>query len=393
MFIHLYIFGSCRVGVKIFGNSIEAARIFSLVCVCGAACLLAGMIRNAGGSIVTAVLSALFLLLSPIGIYAATIARPYALALLFIIGATWAAYASLRIRPPKNSSRLKNYFPLICGFLAGLAVLSNYFAAIFTILLGLWITVFSIGPRSWRTVLNFAIGAVAPLMISAWMLTGQIGSRPNQFASFEGLSLLPNIFLIALKQLTPQNFLEPSLEPYLSQIALIMMSLAIVIGAVVAWFDTKSKADQKTLWPLIAYLGIGYIIGLFTVSYLKDYNLTYARYTYVAIPFLASLAAVSCSFGFKKWRVGVFLLALPILVLQIYWVYQVQVKSNTGQEWRNLAAFTKNQLPGDDTLILINVGYGRGVPSSMIYELPNNAKVRMVTGKTARMKLLNDVKQ
>jgi hypothetical protein len=375
---------------QLFGEGIEAARSFSLVCAAGAAVMLAGMVRGAGGGEAAALLAALFFLLSPTGIYAATTARPYALALLLIVGAAWTACLSGTFRRPPGAAVRPHPFLLSgCGALAALAVLANYLAAIPSALLGLWIMVRGLARRDWRMMSYFVLGAAVPLLASLWMLSGQLGSRPGAWAGFAGLPLLGETSLLTLKQLAPYDFFSPLLNTYGGPVSLGMVSLAVALGTV--FVPPVAGSDRKAFRLLLVLLAFGNITGLVLAGALTDKSLTYNRFTYAAIPFLACLAAFGCGRRFRQWRVGL-LLALPILLLQIFWIYEVQVQLKSAQEWRTLADFAAGRLPGDDTLLLIDAGHGRGVPGAMIYELAAGAKVRLVTGRTDPEQLYREIR-
>ncbi len=390
--LYFWMLGSWR---TLFGDGIEAARAFSLLCTAATAVLLGWMLLSAGGRLWWSAGAGLLFVLSPIGIYTATTARPYALALLLIVGAAFAAFRlALLIHSSSNRPvpKSENFLAMLSGALAGLAVLSNYLALVPAGLVGIWLAVQLLMQRRWFALLLAAAMAAIPLGMVLYMLSGQFGSRPDWLVGFEGWDTVYQILHAALDRLAPYKWAYPTMKEVGDPLALSVTGLLLLSGFVMALRDYVSARPRRRLfWSLTLLLAIGHVVGLVLVSVFIDKHLTYPRFTYAAIPFLACVAAFSAMrdgpvFVYRAGR----LLLILMLTLQAAWIWEMQDLKKHIQEWRTLAQFA-TPLVRDDAVVLVDAGYGRGVPASMVYELSPDTKVRIFDKDSKIRQVLRDI--
>lgn len=388
--LYFWMLGTWR---ALFGDGIEVARALSLLCTAGASLILGLIVLGSGGRLSWAMSASLLFTLSPMGIYLATTARPYAVALMLVMGAVLGA---IRVVTSTKTAASLDQKPIgivsfFTGLSAGLAVLANYLAILPAGLLGIWLGLVLSIQRRWAVIVVAAAGAAIPLTAAAYMLLGQIGARPGQLAGFEGWGLLSQVATSALNMFAPHQWSLPLMKEMGDPIALTLTGVVLCLGLLMVLGDAVREPRRRTLWSLFGLLAIGSIVGLVAISALLDKNLVYPRFTYAAIPFLACLAAFSAVPGENRLlstarRVVLF----ALIALQAVWVWDAQQGIKGTEEWRRLATAAA-VLEHENALVLIDAGYGRGVPASLVYELPHNMKTRVLSKHSSQDDVVEDV--
>jgi len=372
---------------KIFGNGIETARFFSFLCTGGAAIILVGIINSAVRSNILTLTTIIFFLFSQMSVFMATTARPYALPLFLLLCAVLTIYVAYSDKK-HNMSKFKTILYITSGFLAGLAILSNHFVAISIFLLGLWMMIISISSQNWKIVVYFLIGATLPCLVEIWMLPNQIRLHSSIYVGFLGLSEFSKDIKYIFNTVTPFGFYDLIFR--FQSISLYILIFIIFLSSFFIYTDIKNNPRNKFFWMLMLLLSFGFIFCLDIFELFMNKNINKYRYFFLVSPFFAFFVSLGSCIKVKKFHVGLVFI-IPILLVQFYWVIFEQNKySNTGEEWRDLSSIV-TRLPKSETLILIDTGYGRGVPASMVYELPDNSKIRMVTAKTNLMRLVKEI--
>jgi hypothetical protein len=365
------------------GFSLETARAFSLVCSVASVLIFYLLLR--AGHIPFPLVPTLAFGLTTFGVHMGHEARPYPLALLFILLAALFAYCSVDVAA-QHRSRAVGY--AVAAAICCDAAFGTHYLALFSVSVILIWHIVMVWPVSrWLAVLPTLAAIPAGLMI-ATVLLDQIGLRPQQFAGRPGA--YDQIMLLLWMNLID---LHASMIP--------SKALQYLVWGLLALFGTFSIVTMATHWPtmeskkrrllvLLLLLGVVPSVGLALLNLLFGKNLTAPRYVGFALPGLAALVAYGIvELLSSRRRLGI-LLALILVLAQLTGVnWGREDAPGRGDSILRSLTNAVEASPASPRIVVIGAGYGRGYPGSVIYELEPQTEV-VVLYKNSDLDLLQE---
>jgi 4-amino-4-deoxy-L-arabinose transferase-like glycosyltransferase len=343
------------------GPNIFVDRCLSLVMLIGLFAWLRIWRRYVDGTPGTAALFAA-IYLSLFGVYyMATTARGYALASM-LLSITFASL--LRLLGPladddrRPSQRLSLWLCLAIGLTAGLAVLANYLAALIGGGIVAVALVTSAARRQWREIAILVLGSGLPVAIAAYFFIYQVGTRPDYLTGFAGVfttfgRLIARMFFYVPAEIPPKLWHIILLYPF--------VGIALLGGVMVV----VRRTHGVRVVALAGGLLVAHLIGLVVLSALSDKTLAEARYVALAAPFLAAVLTLGIHRVAQASHTKPVLATLPYLMIAAHLVVTMKLDLGPGvQEWTRIARRAAATAPAE-TLLVIDRGYGRGVPAAI----------------------------
>jgi hypothetical protein len=361
---------------RLFGGSIEAARLFSVLCSAATVILLYLLLRSSGFAHPFA--PSLVYSLSSGAVHYAHETRNYSLTLFFLLSASYLAYLST-ISENDNWRKfwmLSISMAVCCGF----AFQTNYLSIFPVFCLLLWYIFWIPGKRRLQTIPAVFV-TIGISLIGISTLAVQLGARPNQFQKELGIGG-------ELLKIANFNF-ELLWNPVVSSGGL----RAAVIGTVivlmaVSFLHVKRQWQtiDKKLFTMMVGLAITPSLGVLALDLLFSKNLGKSSYVLFAGPFIVLLLTMAVgnrqqgapdTSGRSMPRLAyVATIALAFFVgLQLTGVnFDLErTPGFPGSTLRSLAARIEasSSLP----VVVIGAGHGRGDPATVVYELDPETSV------------------
>jgi hypothetical protein len=338
----------------LFGTSLLAARMASVVFSFAALCVVALIARRAGISPVMAVL----LTVGCYGfVYTGAVARGFALAqLLTLAGVATLLHAERRASGPAA---------LAAGTLLGAATFSNYLAAFVGAASLFWL---STRPgRRWRLA---CIGFVLWLPADLWFYLAQRHSRAGQFAPFSAASAA-----LRVARYFAANVLG-GLPLYVSGLAshIVTSALAVLLAVLVGLAIWRWRAIATGPYRLFAVAAAAPPLGLLLLGITFNSTPIELRYLAFATPFVGLLLAGL--FARLRRPAGRALCGL-LLAIQATSLGGLMIRQETMQPARATAVAAAG-LADDGVVLLPRGNDGVGIVGAFAIEAPPTLRLLIV---------------
>ena len=349
----------------VFGNDLMVVRGVSLVLVLVSAGLYMNMLRRTGSA--APLLMMLVYGLSFTAVSTAQDARGYALLLPLAIG----AWHLLAVMPDLSGRRRLGGEALLGGLCAGL-MLTHYFAVLLVLAMFGWHLLDGLRRRR-------AIALIAPLactlLFLPWLpvLFDHLGARPGQMQGFAGLVewLKRGAHLMAGQVFSASHFAVSSQVQTIGRVAVLGLA---TLGALAALRRPSTGAERDRLALIAVVVPALGLTGFLAMSVLLDRWFDALRYFVMFAPFMAYLAGRGALelgrtlFADRAWRLApaLLLVASEAAMANYGW----EANRNRGGSYLNSIAAQVAARPAGDTLVLIDMGSGRGTPLEAAYALP-----------------------
>jgi hypothetical protein len=251
-----------------------------------------------------------------------------------------------------------------------------------------YLTVFTaaaiLGWYSWNTWRQSKGAAIAfpllALVIAATVLPfawHHLSSRPAQAVGFRGLAELKSLLTMVLAAtfLPDPSRSLPSYGITAGIVGLLAFSAYVLLR--------DSRNGNRRLWVLLAALAAAPVAGVLLLDLAFNKHLAEPRYLSFAAPAVAAFAAYPIAVLPGRWRVAGASLFAAFLGLQIA---RVHVKTASDPDFRKVARTIRN-LGTNPQLVVLDEGWGRGIPGSAVYEL--DAEVPVISLRTPRDELVS----
>lgn len=336
-----------RVWRGLFGPSLFAARLASVICGVATLGLVALIARQSGIPVVPAVL----LTLGCYGFaYTSVIARGFALAQLLNVAGI-ACLLDVQYRRGRM---------LAGGALLGAATFTNYLA----VFIGCAALLHALWTRRWRGGLAALIGFALWLPADLWFFLAQRSSRVGQFAPFEPLAALARLGFYAAANVFGglPLYLGGNLRAAASVgLSLLLLGLLAIIG--VRWHRIGTPG------PRLRFLlcAVAQPIGLLLLGAVFGNTPIELRYLAFALPFVGLLLAGALP---RRTR-GV------VLALQAAALIGLMLRPETMQPARAIAT-AATSLVGDGVVLLPSGNDGVGIVGAFSNEAPAGLRLLLV---------------
>jgi len=274
----------------VFGSHVFVTRMLSVV---GGLLLIYGawrLMRDVAPRYAVAATG--LLALSNVFISQAANLRAYSFAMAFVV---LAAVAARRCAHSDDRSAIVPAAK--AGLWAGLAFTGHYFSIFCTGPLLAWAT--------WRRILRAdyrsgaaALGSFVPFFaFSAWVVSAQLGSRPDQLT---GLDL--GVLAVWLAKGYGWMLWGPGpnaiADTGLKLAALVSGAIVVGAGTLLSLKSAWKNADERRDWAFVFALGAACAVGVTVLSVASNKTLFYYRYTAMSAPF--SILLVGWGLGYLK---------------------------------------------------------------------------------------------
>jgi hypothetical protein len=358
------------------GDSLEIARLFSLVAMAGAVVVFLRLVHS--GGLTLALLAGTLLVLSTHTVHYSHEARNYAMALLAVLGATAASWKIVRDETGAPE-RFDYVVASVAAALAASAFLTNYFAVFPVAVILAWFVLLT-----WRRSVLLAcfLPMATSVLVSALYLPlrlyEQLGTRGHQDAGFHGI--LAEVRGLALGLLSALCGIQTPVSRWLPFLILLTL-IGITLRALAR---REGRLDRRLIALLVALLVVP-PLGIFAMDVALDKHLYRSpRYFLFGLPSLAVLATLGVTIA-RGWlrAVGVLLLG-ALMAMQLSSLNRGQARCSGyrlyGGYYREVAEILGSS--EGKPLALVGVGMGRGDPWSYVYELPGEVPVVFVHYET-----------
>jgi hypothetical protein len=353
------------------GPNLPAQRMLSLAALAGCLFLLVGQWRrDVDGDLPSTVVFILLFTLAPASYYAGSTARGYALVFLLLT----AAYVALRRLAGDRETLLATSSlgpAAVVGIGTGLALLTHYLAAVPAAVLGFAALTLLARRRDWRGLAILCASAAVPVLIAGWFLLSQLDARGGyEPLAFPGFAAVLWQMAISLFILTPSEWLPVPEAGYSMLSTAAMTAVALFAAAILA----VRKRDFMKLWlPII--IVVSHVVGLTLQQWVSGASLTFPRYLAIVWPFTAIVLAHGALWYRRRIPGG---MAVPALLVAVY-VFQVGLAliAMPGAPFKYIVEDAIAR-PGN-TILLVDRGYGRGIPGAIVLAAPVESRLWVVT--------------
>ena len=385
-------YGLLSIWRRVAGDSIEAARLFSVFWSTASVILLYLLLHAFGFS--RPFWPSLVYSLSSGAVHYGHEARNYSLAMFFVMMATFLAYFLKQI----NSQRQLKFwiFTVSIAAFCGLAFQTNYLTVFPITAILLWCFVWA--PKKKRMyVFPLIILSVVFSLIGFRTLLTQLEARPNQFQKAldfgpELMKIFEGNFAMLWSPVTSSSGIRWTVVG--TVVVLLLLSTAYVKAA---W-----NAIDKRLFTLMAGLAVAPSLGLLALDLFFSKSLGKSSYVLFGAPAIVVLLTLAVDDrsqridGESRWSAGglarVVALIIPFFVgLQLTGInFDLErTPEFAGSTLRSLARKIENsaRLP----VVVIGAGHGRGDPASVIYELEPETEVCVVDNESDLSRLSSEL--
>lgn len=380
---------------QLFGFSIETARIFSLVSHTGGVLILYFLLLSAGFH--RPLIPSLMYAISYSATHFGGEARAYAFTTMLILWGVYFAYLS--VQPSEEKGRNGSFAAVAMSILLGMAFLSNYLSLFPIAVVFAWFLYNkAIGQKFSKSKYLMIYPMITFLIILPWIPTfiSHLGKRPHQAAGFIGYGqeiykiLFMNIFnYIALEPNNFRSIFHETINAFAYK-GISFSLLGILIFSTSIYLVRNFNRIDKRLFALLLALAIASSFGLFFMDKLFNKNLSAIRYLFFGLFPSVVLLYYGISQMRSKIALGIILtMGFAIHACGNSWVSE-NPKYHFGSNWRTLANHVKARSTSSK-MVAIFSGYGRGTPASVIYELPNDILVMVISENSDRDKVLKTI--
>lgn len=362
---------------RIFGFSLETARLFSLLFSVGSVLMLYLLLCQARFE--RPFVPSFIFALSSGSVFIGYEARSYAFALFFVNTATLFAYLASEVNP--NDIRRLSLYSLMIAVCCGFAFQTNYLTLFPISAILAWVIY-----HIWK--ISKPVALLTPMVASSIGLIGlsffikQLGMRPNQAAGFTG------IFSEMLK-ISQMNILVIWKSTEIALIVVFLLVLFALIGNAILYIANRWSELNRKFLSLVIVLAAIPSAGIFLLDVIFNKHLADFKYFIFACPALAVLLA----YGTNRGRSGKFLL-ISLLSLQLAVINRGSEKhvGEPGSHLRSVAKSIRNA-PSHSQIVAIAQGAGRGSPASALYELAPETTVIFFNNNSTLEKLQASIQE
>ncbi len=356
---------------KLFGDSIEAARAFSMPFSLATVLLVYLLARAA--RMKHPLVPTLFFGLTMGSVHFAHEARNYSMSCFFVTLGALLAYAGSQT-PVTPRGRAVGYASAL-GVSCGLAFYTHYLTLFPIGVILLWFLLFR-----WRAS---RVLAILPAVLAAVPLAaGLLVSRAAEHRPGAGGGSLSRQ-LVSLAEAHLMVLFTGIYIGFIRTVLVWVLLIALLVFGIWQLRRVPRGMDGK-LVLLLAGLAAAPFAGVLLLHLWYGRYFYEPRYTVLAGPALA----IFISYGLLqlvavKRRLGLCLLtALPLLQLTgINWTYEKPPSYLGGSEMRTFAATVRARTPASQ-VVAIGAGAGRGVPGTVVYELDPSTMMLVFDEKT-----------
>ncbi|MCL6284139.1 glycosyltransferase family 39 protein [Ruegeria sp. 2012CJ41-6] len=357
-------------GTLIFGTQLEVVRAVSLILVVMSVFLYGRTLQRIaepGLWICLAIYALSFAVLTT-----AQDARGYALIVLLVVGA-WRTMAQAPILAERGTPLR---FEILLGLLCGCLMLTHYFALFAIVPLLGWRVIESMRYRN-------AAGLVGPIVCAAvfapWLpvMLDHLGARPDQMTGFPGIAAWAKrtLQLIPAQVFSATHWAVPASVQKVGRSVILLLML-------VAAFDILFRSGQERTRQRIGWLALWIpAAGVFlflAASLVLDRWFDTLRYFIFFAPFLAYLSGrgtMVVGNALARMTKGPVILHLLPGVLVCVALFSManfgwETNRNRGGGYYNSIANQIRANGEQNSLAIIDVGYGRGTLFASVYALP-----------------------
>jgi hypothetical protein len=309
------------------------------------------------------------------------VARPYSLANTLVIICTYFAYRSTRNAEEEKSNYI--YCSIAMALASAAAFLTNYLAifpvtAIFAWFI--WHHTISAKNKRKRYAFIYPLIGIAVCLLWAPALMRQLGAMPHHaegnIGFYNEVIKILWMNILGLFSFQPNNF-EFLFRSKVFQIiyqAMIFASILFLLLTTVLFSIKNYRQLNGRIFSLIVLLAIAPSAGLFTLDTLFYKNFNAVRYQFYGL--FPIIVFLFWGISHMKSKVPVVLALSVTITLQLLgnnWASGCANHFN-GSYWRDLADSVQRSIEKKN-IVVIMAGYGRGIPSSVIYELSDDQTV------------------
>lgn len=374
---------------RVAGPSIEAARLFSVLCSTASVILLYLLLRFSGFAQPMA--PSLVYSLSSGAVHYGHEARNYALAMLFVAAASLCAYIAAKLDENRPT-----FFVMISSAMAaccGLAFCTNYLSVFPIFALLLWFASWTL--KKWKTLILIPIIITSGVSLTVvGTLMSQIGSRPHQFQRALGVPQ-------EMAKIVQFNFAmiwSPVSENAGVFAAVVVVIVLLAVLAVRSIATAWPEVDARLL-SLMLGLAVAPSLGVLTLDLVFSKDLGKSSYVIFALPAILTLLTwavgermppadqrSSASLARGAGYAVAFFVGLQLTGINFG---LERTPEFAGSTLRSLADRI-GRSPAS-SVVVIGAGHGRGDPASLIYELEPDTTVCVIDRDSNVALLENEV--
>lgn len=361
------------------GTNLQIFRALSMLAVLAGLFLLVEPLRVATtvrGPVGSTVLTLIFLT-GPAAYYAATTARSYALAILFLCLAYAATLMLLRsehLAAGRRGGRAELFGAATVGLACGLAVMTHYMALFAAAALAGIVFLNLVKNRRWPAASALVLTGTPAVLVAIYFLYRQIHRGAGHFAEFSGPLSLSGKVLFGLFAVPPNE----SLPPTGAILVLLSAALSALIVACAVARLLREPGERAAIGLPLLLIAV-HIGGLVVLSFVKGMAIDSPRYMSLVWPFAALTLAHGTRFLLWPGRAAYSVrLALPILLIAANTGIMIACLADSpGANWGRIAR-AAGQAP-DGALLVVDAGYRRGTPAAIALSAPPAVQLWIVT--------------
>ena len=385
-------YGLLSIWRQIAGESIEAARLFSVFWSTASVTLLYLLLHAFGFS--RPFWPSLIYSLSSGAVHYGHEARNYSLAIFFVIFATVLIFL---FNNTDFNKRLQFWiFTVSIAACCGLSFQTNYLTIFPIAALLIWCLAWT-PKKQRRYVFPTIIMSVVFSLIGFGTLLNQLEARPNQFQKTLGL-------VQELIRIVDSNFVmlwNPVTSSTGIRLAVICTVLVLLLLSI-AYLKAAWQAIDKRLFTLMAGLAIAPSFGVLALDLLFSKSLGKSSYVFFGAPAIVVLLTLAIgdrsqrTDGNSPWSAGglsrIVGFVIPFFIgLQLTGInFDLErTPEFAGSTLRSLAGRIETSSPS--RVVVIGAGHGRGDPASVIYELKPETEVCVVDNQSNIARLTSEL--
>lgn len=310
----LLYYGTLNVWIALFGQSVFAVRLWSVVLGAGTVAMIYMLSRELFGER-TGLAAALITAIAPFHVQYSQETRMYALLGLLLVTATWCFVKGWRLGEPLRSWKGIRWW-LAFGLLAGLAMYTQQLAAFYLVALGF----VPILTRQWRQLVGLIFGTIVALIVYLpWLV-----NLPSQFEKVRAYYWLepPNL---ARPIRTAASFLMVNLDvpnPALTigLLGSVFLLLFLVIQVVIYLRRRRARSSRNPLlfmlWLAAMPPALMWVVSQLQPVYLERSLLPSALMLYIVLGWLFTANGIPRPIAAVLGALG-----LVLVVIGLYYQY------------------------------------------------------------------------
>lgn len=389
-------FVTLNIWAFLFGTSIEAARMYSVVTTLAAVGIFHRWVHVQRPELaywLTAVFA-----LSGLVIAVSTDARSTALVVLLAVSALHLSTTRNADGAVKTDLRTEIWL----GVAAAALLLTHYFAAFIVVPIMFYRGLLLLSTRNKMFLLSPAIGF---LLFLPWfpVFLDHLGARSEQGNGFEGLFAWAKVLVWRTGQLilAPSHWQYPNLIAKLGQLGVVFFAAIGAIATTRSLLKSPAKWSIEAIVFFVMFVGLVLMTSLFALT---DKMMSPLRYFAVFLPSVVilllcginTLAQVFTNrLGVGNWQTGASVLGFATLIAVQGSMINLGYESNAQASGNYLKSMAEDMSdrPSNESLIVVDAAVGRGDTLNVAVALPGAIDAFVLSPKSTEWRSqLNDFK-